>query len=339
MDRVKRDVSLKPYNTFGLDVKANLLLEPETTEDLKACLVLARSENSRSMILGSGSNLLFVSDFNGTLIRPCNSTRSIIDEDDRQVRVLAGAGLEMDALIRWCVDRNLGGLENLSLIPGTVGAAPVQNIGAYGAEVAETIEAVRVLDLLTGEEQWMDNRDCQFGYRMSRFKSRDFTNKLVWEVIFSLRKNPVPNLSYQPLQEVFKDKENSSVSEVREAVIKIRRSKLPDPSEIGNAGSFFKNPVVPANLASGIRLEYPLMPAFPQEDGQVKIPAGWLIEQCGWKGYREGAIGVYPRQALVLVNYGGATGIELLNLAERIRESVLLRFRISLEREVRVIEA
>jgi UDP-N-acetylmuramate dehydrogenase len=172
---------------------------------------------------------------------------------------------------------------------------------------------------------------------MSRFKSEDFNNKLIWEVIFSLAKDPVPNLSYQPLKEALGEKNSVTVSDVREAVIGIRRAKLPDPADIGNAGSFFKNPVVPADLASRIRADYPLMPSYSQDDGQDKIPAGWLIEQCGWKGYRDGAIGVYPRQALVLVNYGGATGEEILHLADRIRESVLARFGISLDREVRVI--
>ena len=337
MDRVKRNISLKPYNTFGLDVKADLLLEPETIDDLKECVALAGAGYEGLMILGGGSNLLFTCDFHGIIIRPANVSILITDEDERQVTVQAGAGLEMDTLIKWSVERNYGGLENLSLIPGTVGAAPVQNIGAYGTEVAETVVAVRIFDLITGEEQWLENSACRFGYRMSRFKSEEFKNKLIWEVVFSVRKDPVPNLSYQPLKEALGDKNSVTVSDVREAVIGIRRAKLPDPAEIGNAGSFFKNPVVPSDLASRIRAEYPLMPFFLQDDGQVKIPAGWLIELCGWKGYRDGSVGVYPRQALVLVNYGGATGEEILNLANRISESVRDRFGIALDREVRVI--
>lgn len=339
MVKIKRNVSLKAYNTFGLDVKADLLLEPVTLDDAKACIDAVTEHGGDPLVMGSGSNLLFINDFHGTIIHPDNNLLSIIDEDESRIRIKAGAGMKMDELIQWCVERNYGGLENLSLIPGMVGAAPVQNIGAYGVEVAETVEAVHVFDLVSGATFWMDNRECQFGYRMSRFKSGNYQGKMIWEVIFSLHKKPDLNLTYQPLKETLEGKEEVTPFDVRSAVIQIRQSKLPDPVNIGNAGSFFKNPVVSEDLASGIIKEFPGVPIYQMDNGQVKIPAGWLIEQCGWKGYRDSAIGIYPKQALVLVNYGGATGEQILSLADRVNESVRQRFGISLDPEVQIIRS
>lgn len=337
MIKIHQNHPLKQFNTFGLDSLAQIFIESDSLAEISSYLNNSNIDLSDLLILGGGSNILFKSPVITTVIHPVNSEIVLLEQSRDSVLVKCGAGLEWDAFVKWTVDNEYGGLENLSLIPGSVGAAPIQNIGAYGAEAATCIESVVVLDLSTGKQFNLSRNDCRFGYRDSIFKVPGNHSWLVWEVIFILEKDPVANLSYKPLKQEFTNNPKPKISEVRDAVIRIRRSKLPDPAETGNAGSFFKNPVITACQAGLMKEDHPDMPNFYHDPGTVKIPAGWLIEQCGWKGFREGPAGVYPNQALVLVNYGGASAGELLGLAERIRESVKKTFGIKLETEVRIV--
>jgi UDP-N-acetylmuramate dehydrogenase len=289
------------------------------------------------LLLGTGSNILLTAPSVGTVIHPVNADITILEESRDSVLVKCGAGKNWDEFVGWTVNNGFGGLENLSLIPGSVGAAPIQNIGAYGIEVAIWVESVRVIDLATSRQFRLSHDECCFGYRDSVFKDPAHRSWLVWEVCFLLDKDPRINLTYKPLKEEFPTGCQPDIKEVRDTVIRIRRSKLPDPAEIGNAGSFFKNPVISVCQAGRLQENFPEMPTYYFDPGTVKIPAGWMIEQCGWKGFREGNVGVYPKQALVLVNYGGATANDLLTLAGIIVESVKKLFGIKLEMEVRVI--
>jgi UDP-N-acetylmuramate dehydrogenase len=337
MINIRKNHPLREYNTFGLDSTAGILIESDETDALMMALAGTGTDTGNLLILGGGSNLLFLSPLIPAVIRPVNEAISLLEESSGSVLISAGAGSDWDRFVAWCVSKGYGGLENLSLIPGTVGAAPVQNIGAYGAEIGVNVAYVRVLDLLTGKLFSVSGGDCRFGYRHSIFKEPDHQAWLVWEVVFQLEKDPLINLEYQPLKECFAGGIRPGIAEVRDAVIRIRKSKLPDPAETGNAGSFFKNPVVSACQAGLMRESHEGMPAFYHGPGTVKIPAGWLIEQCGWKGFREGDAGIWPLQALVLVNHGSAEASDIIRLADRITESVKNKFGIKLEREVRVV--
>jgi UDP-N-acetylmuramate dehydrogenase len=336
MLKLSANFDLVNLNSFHLNAKAGIFIEPETKKHLTEFLG-SRNPGEPLLILGGGTNLLLTGDFSGTVIHPVNRTLEISCEEGDEVRVLAGAGINWDAFVQWSLDRNYGGLENLSGIPGTVGAAPVQNIGAYGAEAGQSIREVKVVDIDNGTESSLTGEQCLFGYRDSIFKKPGKQNWLIWEVEFSLSRAPIPKVTYEPLAEALEGFKNPSLLQVREAVIRIRNSKLPDPELTGNAGSFFKNPVVTDTVIDLLQMRYPGIPVFLQEGGSGKIPAGWLIEQCGWKGFRKGPVGVYPKQALVLVNYGGATAAQILDLVNRIEESVFEKFGIRLEREVRVV--
>lgn len=337
MIKMHRNYPLRKSNSFGLDSIARLFIETDDPDELVNTLSTNVIDHSNLLLLGTGSNILLNNPAIGTVIHIVNRDIVILEESRDSVLIKCGAGLDWDQFVEWTVEKGYGGLENLSLIPGSVGAAPVQNIGAYGTEVALWIESVGVIDVSTNRRFNLLRGDCRFGYRDSLFKDPANRSWLVWEVIFQLDKEPRINLTYKPLKEEFPADYQPDIREVREAVIRIRRSKLPDPDQIGNAGSFFKNPVISSCQAKLLRENFPDLPAYFQEPGMVKIPAGWLIERCGWKGFREGPVGVYPKQALVIVNYGGATAAELVNLADRIVDSVRKSFGIKLEMEVRIV--
>lgn len=343
MNRLLENVSLLPYNTFGVNVSAShvfCLNQPADLNDIQGYPVFRKmSQNLSSiLVLGQGSNILFTGDFDGIVIRNMIGGIKIIEEDSSSVTVEAGAGVIWNDLVDYAVSRNLWGMENLALIPGTAGAAPVQNIGAYGVEAADVIIRVNVFNLETGQWMVLENSECRFGYRDSIFK-RCLKNKVViCSVLFRLSKRSEPRLGYSGVREELGRRgiNDPSAGDIAEAVAAIRRSKLPDPALLGNGGSFFKNPVVSEPVFQRLKGSYPLMPFHTQEN-LYKIPAGWLIEQAGWKGYRSGNAGCYEKQSLILVNYGNATGKEILELSERISGSVASMFGIDLEREVNVI--
>jgi UDP-N-acetylmuramate dehydrogenase len=289
------------------------------------------------MIMGGGSNLLFIGDYHGTIIHPEMDDISLEGKKGNDIIVSAGAGVIWDKLVESTVSKGLGGLENLSLIPGQVGAAPVQNIGAYGAEVKNVIEKVRAISLEDGSVTEFRNEECRFGYRDSIFKGELKGKYLITRVYFRLSTKPKLCLGYGSLKEEVNKLGPMSLGNVRKIVINTRQNKLPDPEQISNAGSFFKNPVVKDSLAEDLRVKYPKIPAFRDNSGGVKLAAGWLIEQCGWKGKRNGDAGVHDKQALVIVNHGNATGMELFELSEQIRKTVADKFGILLEREVEII--
>ena len=259
------------------------------------------------------------------------------EPDNKNVIISAGSGINWDDLVLWSVNKGFGGLENLSLIPGKVGATPVQNIGAYGVEVKDQIVKVKALDVSDGSIRIFTNRECEFGYRTSIFKKKENGKYLVTRVYYRLSVQPKLSLSYDSLKDEVKRMGNETLKNVRQSVINIRRSKLPDPEIIGNAGSFFKNAVVKDSLAEELKREHPDLPVYRDKEGYVKLASGWLIDQCGWKGKRKGDAGVHEKQALVLVNYGTATGREVFELSQEIKKSVLDKFGIDLEREVEII--
>jgi UDP-N-acetylmuramate dehydrogenase len=336
---IYKNISLKKYNTFGLDYKAESMIHIKTEKEATSLFNGAVSWKTPLLILGSGSNILFTSDFKGTILCPELKGIKIEEKEPGKgyIIVSAGAGVNWDDLVGWSVNKGLGGLENLSLIPGKVGATPVQNIGAYGVEVKDLIVRVKTININNGLVRLFENNECEFGYRTSIFKNREKGKYLVTRVYYRLKIRPLLNLNYESLKEEVDNLGKVTLKNVRQGVINIRRSKLPDPELIGNAGSFFKNPVVKKSVAVSLKNEYPDMPTFIDQEGYMKLAAGWLIDRCGWKGKRRGDAGVNDKQALVLVNYGRATGMEIYNLSEEIKKSVLERFGIYLEREVEVV--
>lgn len=331
------NTSLKRYNTFGIDVKAERLAilrsEAEVVHALRANIVPLH-------LLGGGSNVLFTKDLPGLVLRNELPGIDIEEETEREVVVAAGAGVAWHQLVQWAIQRNYGGLENLSLIPGTVGAAPIQNIGAYGAELKDVFEKLEAYHLLSGERLMFNKDDCRFGYRNSIFKTEMKGCCLITRVWLRLSKCPTINLSYHILAAALREQglANPSIAEVSQAVMAIRRAKLPDPALLGNAGSFFKNPEISQDQYEQLSRAFPDVVAFPlrENDRQVKIAAGWLIEKAGWKGRRIGDAGVHEKQALVLVNYGNASGSDILNLATEIQQDVAQKFGIWLEPEVNI---
>lgn len=328
---------MRPFNTFGFDYKADFLVTLNSEEEAFSFINNKESYSEPFLILGEGSNILFTGNYKGTIINPV--IEGIVKEYQKSdtIIVSAGAGVKWDRLAEWAVNHGFGGIENLSLIPGTVGATPVQNIGAYGAEVKETIEKVRAVSLDDGTVRVFNNNECCFGYRESIFKNEQKGKYLITRVFYQLSKNPVLNTEYGSLREEVEKCGTPSIKTVREAVINIRKSKLPDPELIGNAGSFFRNPVVSNSMAESLKKDNHGIPLYPDPSGGKKVAAGWLIEQCGWKGKRIGDAGIHDKQALVLVNYGKASGKEIFDLSESIRISVFKKFGIELEREVEVI--
>jgi UDP-N-acetylmuramate dehydrogenase len=336
--KIFRNILLNNYNTFGIKSTARCIIHVSTDKD---AIKLMRHElywKEPLLIVGGGSNILFTGDFNGTILHPVFGGIRIEEEHDNEVVISAGSGVIWDKLVGWAVKNNLGGIENLSLIPGMTGAVPVQNIGAYGSEVKDTIIKVKAISLNEGKIIFFNNEECSFGYRKSIFKNELKGKYLITRTWFKLKKKPAFNLEYGSLKEEVEKLGTPSLETVRQAVINIRKSKLPDPEVTGNAGSFFKNPVIDPALAEAVKSKFPDIPHYPDPSG-IKIAAGWLIEKCGWKGIRIGDAGVYDSQALVLVNYGNAKGEEIYDLSEKIRQSVREKFGINLEREVQIIGA
>jgi len=334
---ISENHDLKQHNTFGISAKAARFATIRTEQEAIRLISSGITSNGPILILGGGSNLLFTRDFEGFIIHPHITGIESNKNTGNKLIATAGAGVVWDDFVAWAVSNGLGGTENLSLIPGMTGASAVQNIGAYGAEAAEIIEAVHTIRIDSGKKEIFTARECNFGYRQSIFKTDLKGRNLITKIAFRLTREHKPNLSYGNLQAEVEKRGKPSMESIREAVIEIRRAKLPDHSVTGNAGSFFKNPVVPEAEANLLLKETPSIPLYPAGEGFKKLAAGWLIEQCGWKGYRKGDAGVHDKQALVLVNHGNATGEEIFELSEEIRASVNNRFGVTLEREVEVI--
>ena len=336
--QISQYTSLKSYNTFGIEVNAKRFGIVNSIDELLSCLPLMQVEE-KLLILGSGSNILFTKDFDGLILLNRIAGKEVVRENEDEIILKVSSGENWSALVDYTVENGWGGIENLSLIPGTVGAAPVQNIGAYGVELNEVLVAVEAIEINTGEIHQFATIDCEFSYRSSIFKTELKGRFMISNVLLKLSKKPVLNLSYALLKSAFagKDEHEISVKEVSEAVKSIRRSKLPDPNEIGNAGSFFKNPVVPFSKIEELIVEFPEMPFYKVDDDNYKIAAGWLIEESGWKGKRFGDVGVHEKQALVLVNYGNASGQEIFDLSRKVQQSVAEKFGVSLDREVTVL--
>ncbi len=337
---IQQNVDLFPYNTFGIHATAKYFTTIKSVEEAKSLFASEIFKKEKYFILGGGSNILLTKNFDGLVIKVEIYGKEIVREDDSTVTIRVGAGENWHAFVMYCVDRNYGGIENLSLIPGTVGAAPMQNIGAYGVEIKKNILGVEAVEISTGDVRYFDNESCKFGYRESIFKQELKDRFLISRVTFQLtKKDHHFNVSYGAIDETLKQlgSKNLSLKAISDAVIYIRSNKLPDPSRIGNAGSFFKNPSIQADLMDFIKKDYPSLPSYPSTDSLVKIPAAWLIEQCGWKGKTFDNIGVHQHQALVLVNYGGGKGEKIWELAMKIKESVKEKFNITLQAEVNVI--
>ncbi|MDN7141167.1 UDP-N-acetylmuramate dehydrogenase [Pseudomonas sp. JQ170] len=330
----QEQVSLKPYNTFGIDVKARYFTQAHSDEDVRQALAQAAAQGLPVLVIGGGSNLLLTADVQALVLRMASAGLRILSDDGQQVIVEAEAGEPWHPFVQWSLAQGLAGLENLSLIPGTVGAAPMQNIGAYGVEIKDVFVGLTALDRQTGALREFDLEECQFAYRDSVFKQHP-GRWLILRVRFALSRVLHAHLDYGPVRQRLSEQGISSptAQNVSDAICSIRREKLPDPVELGNAGSFFKNPVVAGVLADKIRVQHPGLVAYPQADGQFKLAAGWLIEQAGWKGHREGDAGVHRLQSLVLVNYGQATGVQLHELAQKIQADILERFGVTLEME------
>lgn len=333
---ISENQSLKPFNTFGIDVKASRFA---TFASVKALKQILNDNQLPLLILGGGSNLLLTKDFDGLVLRNEIKGIDIISENESEVLVKVGAGEVWHEFVLYCISKNFCGIENLSLIPGSVGASPMQNIGAYGVEIKDVFEKLEALEIATGEIHSFDNKTCEFGYRESIFKHAVKNQYVITQVYFKLSKTQNTNTSYGAINQQLEIMgiDNPSIKDVSDAVIAIRSSKLPNPKEIGNAGSFFKNPVIEINHFQEILKEYPNAPSYPVGENHVKVPAGWLIETAGWKGKVVGQTGVHKNQALVLVNYGGATGEEIYQLSSDIIADINQKFKIELTREVNIL--
>lgn len=331
---VQSQVSLKPFNSFGVDVRAQLFAQAESDADVREALTYAREHEMPLLVIGGGSNLLLTADIGALVLRMATRGIRQLSDDGQHVVIEAEAGETWHPFVQWTLAQGLSGLENLSLIPGTVGAAPMQNIGAYGVEIKDVFAGLTALDRQTGELRDFSLEDCNFAYRDSLFKQQA-GRWVILRVRFVLDRVARLHLDYGPVRQRLTEQgiDQPTASDVSQAICSIRSEKLPDPAVLGNAGSFFKNPLVSAALAAQIRLAHPGLIGYPQADGQVKLAAGWLIEQAGWKGFREGDAGVHRLQSLVLVNYGKASGLELLSLAQRIQKDIAERFNVELEME------
>lgn len=329
-----RNYSLLRHNTFGIDARCRRFVEYESIDEARQIAHSLTEADQPLLILGGGSNLLLTGDYDGTVI---HSGISYIEQlDDERVR--CGSGYVWDAFVGYCVDHHLYGAENLSLIPGECGASAVQNIGAYGAEAKDLIEEVEAVEMATGEVRRFGNDECEYSYRQSRFKHDWRDRYLITSVVYRLSKTYAPKLDYGNIRTALAERgiERPTAAELRQTVISIRNAKLPDPEQTGNAGSFFMNPIVSKTKYEELAAQYAHMPHYTIDDGHEKIPAGWMIEQCGWKGRSLGRAGVYDRQALVLVNLGGATGAEVVRLCETIRKDVKAKFGIEIHPEVNI---
>lgn len=336
MLQILKDFSLKNYNTFGLDIKCDYFVEVSLQEDLINIVEFIKNNHLNFIVLSGGSNILFTKDFNGLVIRYTKEGIKVIKEDENNVFLEVDAGTNWDAFVEYCVANNFYGVENLSLIPGNVGAAPIQNIGAYGTELKDIFYSLDFFYFADFNITTFNNKDCKFGYRTSIFKT-DLKNKgIITKVIFKLSKKENFNLSYKALENYLKNFDKINLKIVRDSVIEIRQSKLPDYKILGNAGSFFKNPELDEEHFNIFISNFPNA-VFFKVNNIYKISAGWLIENIGFKGKRMGNVGCYEKQALILVNYGGATGLDILKFSETIKESVYEKFNIKLETEVNII--
>ncbi|MBS1681875.1 MAG: UDP-N-acetylmuramate dehydrogenase [Bacteroidetes bacterium] len=336
---LEKNVSLKSFNTFGIDVTSDNYCEVRTREEFIELTHTPVFKAEKNLILGGGSNVLFTKNFDGLVIRNSNKGIEIISETDHDILLRVNSGEVWHNTVLFCVKNNWGGIENLSLIPGTIGAAPIQNIGAYGVEVREVIEKVEVIEFESGEIRTFTNKECEFGYRESIFKRKLKEKIFISSVTLRLsKKNHKLNTSYGAIAETLLKMNivSPTIQSVSDAVIKIRSEKLPDFTQLGNAGSFFKNPEIGQEQFEKIKKEFPSIPHYPAANQQVKVPAGWLIEQCGWKGKRINNAGVHAQQALVLVNFGNASGEEIFQLAQNILSSVKEKFSIALTPEVNI---
>lgn len=336
---LKKEISLKPFNTFGVDALARYFTQATTIDELQEALGY-RQQTKDLLLLGGGSNVLFRNNFDGLVVRNNLKGISCVGEDEHFFYVKSAAGEVWHDFVLHCIDQGYAGVENLSLIPGSVGAAPMQNIGAYGVEIKQVFHELEALHIEDMSLHKFDNQACEFGYRESVFKRKLKNQFVIVSVTLKLRKKPEFNTSYGAIeQELEKQQVNQlSIRAISDAVIAIRQQKLPDPKKIGNAGSFFKNPVIEMSDYERLKDEFPDVAAYPAGEGKMKVAAGWLIDQAGWKGKTFGNYGVHKNQALVLVNYGGATGGEIYDLSEEILQSVKTKYGITLEREVNIID-
>jgi len=336
--KIEHNTSLKKYNTFGIDVKATEFMEIDSEKDLVQTLTIHKKKDI--FILSGGSNMLLTKDLNALVLHIAIKGITIDEQVNNSVVVSANAGENWHDFVQFCIENNFGGLENLSLIPGYVGSAPIQNIGAYGVELKDCFISCEAIHTSSGEKRLFTKKDCNFGYRNSIFKNQLKGTYIITKVTFRLTTKPHSlNTSYGAIEKALKDKKilNPSIKDVSEAVITIRKSKLPDPLEIGNSGSFFKNPVISSEAFKNLQKSYPDIPSYQIDKNNTKVPAGWLIEQCGFKGKRWGDAGVHSKQALVLVNHGDASGQEILELSKKIQKTVNETFKIVLETEVNII--
>ncbi len=337
-----KNVSLAPYNSFGIDVKAAHFISFQCTNDIADIFCLPEVQLITQtihpiLILGGGSNLLLCNDIKGVVLKNDIQYIKVLEDTAQTTMVEVGAGVLWQSFVDYTINKQWGGIENLSLIPGSVGAAPIQNIGAYGIEVSSVIEKVNIYHIETKQFLSLNNKECFFGYRDSIFKNMFKNKTIICSVVFKLQKNPILNISYGAIAQELKSVENITIKEVSKAIISIRQSKLPDPTVLGNAGSFFKNPIINENHFQKLILKYPEL-KYNKVGALYKIYAGWLIENAGWKGYRKNQVGCYVKQALILVNYGHAQGRDILELAQNIQKSVLEKYCIKLEMEVNLIQ-
>ena len=342
--QVQQSTSLLPYNTFGIDAKAQFFASFSNLEELKSLLAYRKAKSSPNnplplMVLGGGSNILLTKDFDGLVLKNDLKGIELVREYADHYYVRAAAGEVWHELVEYCIEHNYAGLENLSLIPGNVGASPMQNIGAYGVEVKDVFHELEALNINEGTIRTFSNTDCEFGYRESVFKSKLKGQFIILNVTFRLQKHPVLNTSYGAIKEQLElmGEKELTIKNISQAIINIRTSKLPNPKEIGNAGSFFKNPQISKFKLQVLWEDYPDVVAYEVNSLTYKLAAGWLIEKCGWKGIRRGDAGCHAKQALVLVNYGHASGREILDLSTEIINSVKEKFGVELEREVNIV--
>jgi len=335
--QIIKDFSLKNKNTFGIDAKASFFCNISKSEELKELFLNEEILNSKRLIIGEGSNLLFTADFSGWVIFPSFKGIEIVSETSEDVYIKAFAGEKWDNFVEYCVENNYFGVENLSLIPGNVGAAPIQNIGAYGFEAKDIIEKVEFFDIFSKEICLLNNSECNFEYRNSIFKNQLKDRIIVISVVFKLSKISKFKIEYKGIQEEMQKFNEISLKNVRKAIINIRNSKLPEVDKIGSAGSFFKNPVISESKFNKIQKKYSDIQFYKQDNSTFKIPAAWLIEKAGFKGYRKNDAGVFQKHALILVNYGNATGKEIFELSNKIQNTILEKFDILIEPEVIIL--
>jgi len=329
-----KNYSLKNYNSFRVNHKANFFLKIENNKSLINFLSDKKFKNEKKLIIGDGSNILFTKDYEGVILYSCIKGIHILEENNNHIKVKVGSGENWDDFVKFCVTKNWYGIENLSLIPGSVGAAPIQNIGAYGVEIKDYIYDVNGIDLKNNIKKTYSNKSCNFEYRDSIFKRELKNNFFVTEVTFVLMKNKKFTLDYSELKNI--NSQGLTIQNIRDKIIEIRNSKLPDPKLLANAGSFFKNPIINIKIATKIKEKYNDFKCYQINESMVKISAAWLIEKSGWKGHKEKNIGVYNKHALVLVNYSSENGKDIKMLSNKIKESVLKKFNIILEKEVNI---